>query len=141
MIEVILKHDPVRRGWYTDENLLNHADEQRWRGIYRQHTWRPLTDVFENEESIVVRVEIGGMREEDFSVVLGEQHLIIEGNRADILERRAFYQLEIPYGEFSTEVDLPVPVATEGIEAVYRDGFLKIVLPKARSHLIKAKEL
>lgn len=141
MIEVILKHDPVRRGWYTDETLPNQAEDQRWRGINRQRAWRPLTDVYENEESIVVRVEIGGMREEDFSVVLDEQHLIIEGSRADILERRAFYQLEIPYGEFSTEVDLPVPVAAAGIEAVYRDGFLKIVLPKARSHLIKAKEL
>ena len=141
MIEVILKHDPVRRGWYTDENLPGQAEGQRWRGINRQRAWRPLTDVFENEESIVVRVEIGGMREDDFSVVLEEQHLIIEGNRADILERRAFYQLEIPYGDFSTEVDLPVPVTSEGIEAVYRDGFLKIIFPKARSHLIKAKEL
>jgi HSP20 family protein len=141
MVEVILKHDPVRRGWFVEENPPAQAEGQRWRGSNRQGAWRPLTDVYENEESIVVRAEIGGMREEDFLVVLEEQHLVIAGTRADILEKRAFYQLEIPYGEFYTEVELPVPVTAEGIEAVYRDGFLRIIFPKARSHLIQVKEL
>lgn len=141
MIEVILKHDPVRRGWFVEDNQPTQAEGQRLRNSNRQRAWRPLTDVYENEESIVIRVEIGGMREEDFSVVLEEQRLIIAGSRVDILERRAFYQLEIPYGEFYTEVELPVPVASEGIEANYRDGFLRIIFPKARSHLIKVKEL
>ena len=140
MIEIVLKHDPIRQGWFADESISNSPEGQRWRGLNHPRVWRPLTDVYENEEAIVVRIEIGGMREEDFSVYLDEYRLIIAGNRVDIPERRAFYQLEIPYGEFSVEVELPIPVATQGIEAVYRDGILKIVLPKARSHLIKVKE-
>jgi len=140
MIEVILKHRLTRKGWISDEGLSSNPSEQRWRNFYRQGVWKPLTDVFENEEAIVVRVEIGGMREEDFSIYLEEHHLIIEGNRMDPLERKAYYQMEIPYGEFYTEVVIPVPVDTENITAIYREGFLRIVLPKARSHLITVKD-
>jgi HSP20 family protein len=87
-----------------------------------------------------VRVEIAGMREMNFSVQLVDRSLTIRGSRQDIPERRSYHQMEIPYGEFSTEVDLMVPIVSEKIEAVYQDGFLKVVLPKARPHQIKVGE-
>ena len=140
MIEVILKHNQISQDWFSKESPSGDHEIQHWRFQHRQGVWKPLTDVYENEEAIVVRVEIGGMREEDFSIFLEKRHLLIQGNRADTLERRAYYQMEIPYGEFITEIDLPLPVTAEGVTAVYRDGFLKIVLPKVRSHLIQIKE-
>ena len=75
----------------------------------RPHVWRPPTDVYETEDAIVVRVEIAGMREADFTVALVERSLLIRGVRQDLTERRAYYQMEIPFGEFSTEVELPRP--------------------------------
>jgi HSP20 family protein len=39
--------------------------------------------------------------------------------------------MEIRFGEFRAEIELPVAVQAEGIEAIYRDGFLRIMLPKA----------
>jgi HSP20 family protein len=140
MKDIILKHHQVPQDWFSDEALSGNNEVQRWRSQHRQGVWRPLTDVYENEEAIVVRVEIGGMREEDFTIYLEERYLLIEGNRTDTLERRAYYQMEIPYGEFSTEIELSIPVTVEGATANYRDGFLKVVLPKARSHLIHIKE-
>jgi HSP20 family protein len=112
----------------------------RWRNATRQHVWRPPTDVYETEEAIIVRVEIAGMREVDFSVQLIENSLQIRGARQDVSERRSYHQMEIPFGEFSSEIDLLVPVAADQIEAVYRDGFLRIVLPKARPQQIKVSE-
>ncbi len=93
--------------------------------------------MYETEEAIVIRVEIAGMREQDFTVALEERTLTIRGVRSDPTERLAFYQMEIPFGEFSTEVELPVPVVTEAVEAFYRDGFLQITLPKARPQQIQ----
>jgi HSP20 family protein len=141
MVEIFLKNDAIRQGWYAlDDSLVNNQDAQRWRSSNRPRVWRPPTDVYETEEAIVIRIEIGGMREEEISIYLDVHRLIINGNRTDIPERRAYYQMEIPYGEFSVEVELPVPVTAEGVEAVYREGILKIILPKARSHLIHVKE-
>jgi HSP20 family molecular chaperone IbpA len=105
----------------------------------RTPLWRPPTDVYETEASLFVRVEIAGMREEDFTIQLDGRALSIRGARQDITERRAFYQMEIQYGEFSVEIELPVAVVPEKVEAVYANGILKIVLPKARSHHIRVE--
>ena len=106
----------------------------------RSHVWRPPTDVYETEIVIVVRVEIAGMKEEDFTVSLSERFLVIRGLRPDMSERRAFHQMEIFFGEFMSEVELPCPVVAESAEAEYSMGFLKIVLPKQNPRRIYITE-
>ena len=124
----------------SDAVKSTQSEALRWRNATRQHVWRPPTDVYETEEAIIVRVEIAGMREADFSVQLIENSLQIRGTRLDVSERRSYHQMEIPFGEFSSEIDLLVAVVADQIEAVYRDGFLRIVLPKARPQQIKVSE-
>jgi len=117
---------------FSDDSSYSTPEGTHWRFAMRPHIWRPPTDMYETEEAIVIRVEIAGMREQDFSVALEDRTLTIRGLRTDMSERRAFHQMEIPFGEFSTEVELPVSILSEGVEAIYRDGFLQITLPKAR---------
>ena len=64
--------------------------------------WSPPTDLFESEEALVVRVEIAGMKEEDFEVALENNVLLIAGTRSDSPERRAYHQMEIRFGKFAT---------------------------------------
>ncbi len=137
MVTINLKPDPMRIGWYAPEDIqFNSLEIIRWRIAMRPHSWRPPTDVFETEDAIVVRVEVAGMHASGFSISLDKRNLQIRGNRPDNSERRAFHQMEIPFGEFSTDLELPYAVAAEQVEAVYRDGFLRIVLPKAEPHSI-----
>jgi HSP20 family protein len=96
----------------------------------RSYIWRPPTDVYEIENAIIVRVEIAGMGEMDFSIILDGRNLQVSGNRPDVSERRAYHQMEIRFGDFFTEVDLPYSVDAEKIEAVYQNGFLQINMPK-----------
>jgi HSP20 family protein len=120
-----------RVGGFFPEGPQGYAsDPVRVRISMRAHVWRPPTDVFETDDAIVVRVEIAGMRSGSFSISLEERYLHIRGIRPDTPERRAYHQMEIAYGEFSTDVDLPAAVIEEQIDASYNDGFLKIVLPK-----------
>ena len=138
MVELTLKSDLAKPTWsYTEEYPYPTPEGVHWRIGMRPHPWRPPTDVFETEETFVVRVEIAGMREQDFSVALEDRTLIIRGLRSDTSERRAFHQMEIPFGDFSTEVELPNAIIPEGVGAVYRDGFLQITLPKARAQQIR----
>jgi HSP20 family protein len=62
----------------------------------------------------------------------GGRNLTVRGSRQDIPERRAFHQMEIHFGEFSIELELPNYIETDQVQAVYSDGFLRIHLPKAR---------
>jgi HSP20 family protein len=138
MVDLSLKPEVSKPTWsFTDERAYMTPEGIHWRIAMRPHVWRPPTDMYETEEAIVVRVEIAGMREQDFGVALEDRTLTIRGVRSDPTERRAFYQMEIPFGEFSTEVELPVPIVTEAVEAIYRDGFLQITLPKARPQHIQ----
>jgi HSP20 family protein len=107
-----------------------------WRIITRSPAWRPPCDIFEIENTVVVRVEIAGMREEDFSIELDGRNLVVRGVRQDMPERRAFHQMEIHFGEFAIELELPSYIDVDKVQAVYSDGFLRILLPKARPRQI-----
>lgn len=142
MVEVTLRSDPSRPGFYfPDEGSPLAQESIRVRISTRPHVWRPPTDVYETEDAVIVRVEVAGMRSGNFSISLENRYVSIRGVRSDVSERRAYQQMEIPFGEFSTEVELSVPVMADAVEATYGDGFLKITLPKARPQSINVETL
>jgi HSP20 family protein len=96
-------------------------------------TWRPPTDVYETEENCVIKLEIAGMRDEDFEVAFENNILMIGGSRPDVNERRAYHQMEIRFGKFEVAMEIPVKINIEKATAGYQDGFLVIVLPKVNS--------
>ena len=111
-----------------------------WQVQVRAGVWSPPTDVYETEENYVVRVEIAGMREEDFGITMEDKFLMINGSRPDVPERRAYQQMEIRFGKFETVVGLPGPVDLEASHADYAEGFLTVTLPKAKPNRIEVKE-
>jgi HSP20 family protein len=102
--------------------------------------WSPPTDLFERTDEYVVRVEIAGMHEADFEVVYANGVLVISGQRPDQDQRRAYHQMEIHFGKFSSAVALPGPVDLDHSQAEYRNGFLVVTLPKAKGVDVKIEE-
>ena len=98
------------------------------------NVWRPPTDVYETAEGFVVRVEVAGMREEDFEVAVEDNILLISGSRPTLNERCAYYQMEIRSGKFEIAVEVPVPIKVDMSVAEYKDGFLMISLPKVNQN-------
>jgi HSP20 family protein len=111
-----------------------------WQVQVRAGVWSPPTDVYETEEDYVVRVEIAGMREEDFDITVEDKFLTISGSRPDVPERRAYQQMEIRFGKFETVVGIPGPIKLESSMAEYKEGFLKVTLPKNKPSQIKVDE-
>ena len=89
-------------------------------------------DVFEDEQRLVVRIEAPGMRKEDFSIEIGGDTLQVRGEKR--FEREStegrWRVLQCAYGSFQRSVPLPAPVRGEEASASYRDGVLRIDLPK-----------
>ena len=106
----------------------------RWTLIRHGQLWRPPTDVYETRDSIVVKVEVAGMVEDDFAITFAERTLAIAGVRHDPSAKVGYHQMEIAYGEFRTEVYIPEIIDPDSIEASYKDGFLVVVLPKPEFH-------
>lgn len=99
--------------------------------------WSPPTDAYETEEAYIVRVEIAGMREEDFEVAFENNILLISGTRPDLPDRRAYHQMEIRFGKFASVVPVSSPVDVDQATAVYKDGFLTVIMPKSKPNQIK----
>ncbi len=101
-----------------------------WQVRIQPHIWSPPTDIFDLENNYVVRVEIAGMHRQDINIQLEENYLVIWGTRRDKPDRRAYHQMEVRFGEFSTVVSIPGPVLVDQSSAEYNDGFLVVTLPK-----------
>lgn len=96
-------------------------------------TWSPPLDVFESDEAITVRLELGGMRKEDFDISLEDDTLAISGRRDLQTDARhsECFRSELFQGGFRREIALPCPVKTAAVTATYTDGILEVVMPKS----------
>jgi HSP20 family protein len=141
MEEIALEADRRKPRLFVmgDLEQLN-IDIEKWRKAAGSRAWRPPTDVYETDRQVVVRVEVAGMREEDFNILLSGRRLTIQGVRSDVLERRAYHRMEINFGEFNCEVMLPCAVILEETQALYQDGFLRIILPKDLPRRVQVEE-
>ncbi len=111
-----------------------------WEMQVRSKVWSPPTDMYETEDAYILRVEIAGMREADLTVSVEGDFLVVSGNRPDVKERRAYHQMEIRSGKFTSAVSLPNLVNLESASAEYEDGFFVVVLPKVKSKKIEVQE-
>jgi len=129
-----MDHSDLDAGLDPDSGTLM----RRWVIVRHKTVWRPPTDVYERDERLIVIVEIAGMSTSDFHITLQGQQLVISGVRQRTTPTEcAYHQLEIPYGEFHTEVSLPWPVVRDEVTASYRDGFLRVELPHAPAQKIQ----
>ena len=111
------------------------------RSLRRAVIWVPPTDVFETEDQIVVQVEVAGVRQSDLTISLQDRRLMISGTRSDPHpSQRAYHQMQVRFGDFGAEVELPAPVDESQVQASYVDGLLRIVLPKRKPRQIDVQE-
>ncbi len=98
--------------------------------------WSPPTDIFDTETEILVIVEIAGMNKNDIELTYDNGYLVISGVRKHICPNRvnAIYRMEINSGRFLRKIRIDIDIVMKDIEAEYRDGLLRITIPKRAEH-------
>jgi HSP20 family protein len=94
--------------------------------------WKPLTDVFETDEDVVVVIDIAGITVSDVKLTLSNNVLVIRGVRRERPsgEKRHYHKMEIAFGPFERKIDLPARIDPDRAVHRYIQGFLEIRLPK-----------
>ncbi len=109
-------------------------DEGEGREIaVRNIGWGVLAaEVFDDDENVVVRLEVPGIDAGDFEIEVVEDTLIVSGEKRIERERKAgrYHVTECAYGRFERAIPLPSEVDSTQARARYRDGVLRIELPK-----------
>ena len=106
-----------------------------------ERMWAPAVDSIEDKDNVVLTFEIPGIRDKDVNVSITDDLLSVRGERRFNREVKdeAYHRLERVYGKFERNVQLPMPVQSDKVKAVYRDGVLEITLPKAEE--VKPKQI
>lgn len=101
--------------------------------------WTPMVDVYETEDSIVLRAELAGMKQSDIQVEVRDNTLVLRGERKSLagVREESYHRLERPCGPFQRAFALPCNVYQDRILASYKDGILEVVLPKVKISKLK----
>jgi HSP20 family protein len=97
--------------------------------------------VAETKNDVVVKAEVPGMDPKDIDISLSNGVLTIKGEKKQEREEKEenYHLLERSYGSFTRSVQLPGEVQSDKISASYRNGVLKVTLPKSEE--AKKKEI
>jgi HSP20 family protein len=95
-------------------------------------SWYPAIDVSEDDNNIVVKVDLPGLKKEKIQVLVYQDILTIEGERSAEREEKGknYHRVERAYGGFQRSIQLGSAVDKDRIKAAYKDGELEIILPK-----------
>ncbi|HTO51905.1 MAG TPA: Hsp20/alpha crystallin family protein [Myxococcota bacterium] len=98
-------------------------------------------DLFEDEKSFRVTVELPGVRKEDVSVEMHENVLTIGGEKHSEREEKKnrAHWIERHYGAFSRSFTLPSTALTDQLNATFKDGVLTVEIPKKEA--AKARQI
>ena len=97
--------------------------------------WLPAIDIHETDEELVVLADVPGFDPKKIDVRVENNVLTIHGERQldQELKEENFHRIERSYGVFARSFTLSRPVDSEKIRASYKDGVLRIAMPKAES--------
>lgn len=113
--------------------LFNEAFRWFDEGFGDRAVWRPVVDMEETKEEFIITAEIPGLNKEDIKISIVDNSLTISGEVAEDkdVQEKNYYLKERVRGKFSRSFTLPVSIDSAKAEAVYKDGLLKLRLPKA----------
>ena len=106
-----------------------------------QMNWFPVVDIKENKDEFAVFAELPGMKKEDVHITFSDGKLVIEGERKKEQEEKEanYHRVERSYGKFCRTFQLPSGIQANKIAADFKDGILKVKLPKSEE--VKPKEI
>jgi HSP20 family protein len=105
--------------------------------------WVPLVDIVEDEKEYLIKAELPEVKKEDVKVTVEDDVLTITGERKYEKEEKGkkYHRVERAYGSFERSFTLPEDADGSKVSAEFKDGILKVRLPKSEKAKPKAVEV
>jgi HSP20 family protein len=134
----IVRWEPFR-DLVSIQDRMNRIFEDAFRGQGRSGeedwlggSWAPPVDIYEHDGNLVLKAELPGIDPKDVDVRVENNVLTLHGERKFDTEvkRESCHRVERAYGTFSRSFTLPNVVDTGNIKAEFKDGVLRVTMPK-----------
>ena len=115
------------------DTMLNHFSENR------AIMFAPSMDIYQTEKDVVAEVSLPGVDPKNIEVAITNDVLTIIGKseKKSEVDDKNYYRKEVRCGSFQRSVALPATVNCDQAKAEYKDGILKVVIPKVESVKLK----
>lgn len=133
-------HNEMNR-LFEDFNARMHFSENKWREPMT--AFQAKIDVKDNANEVVVTAELPGVKMENIDVSVRNDGLAISGEKKEEKEEKekGYYKMERSYGSFYRLIPFPCQIDRDGVVANYKDGVLKITMPKCKDSLKNEKKV
>jgi HSP20 family protein len=133
----LVKWSPAREMMTLQDRINRFFDDSFFRAGFREDdialsTWNPMVDIYDDNDKIVIKAELPGMEKKDISIDMKDRILTLKGERSvdNGVKEDSYYRRERSFGRFERAFTMPTGLNPDKIKADYRDGVLKIEVPK-----------
>jgi len=111
-------------------------DDFRMNVINNNHSV-PSVNSIENDNSFEIDLAVPGMKKDDFTIQLNDKVLVISSENTNSVENNSMRLNEFNYSSFQRSFTVPETVELDKIKANYKNGILKVKLPKKKDSITK----
>lgn len=113
-------------------NSFNNMFNDSFFNSAKKDAWQPAVDILDEKDSVVLSVDLPGIDKDDISVNIEDNLLTISGERKIENEDKkdGYYRKERRYGSFKRAFSLSDDIATDDVNAEFKNGVLKVTLKK-----------
>ena len=111
-------------------------DDFRMNVINNNHSV-PSVNSIENDNSFEIDLAVPGMKKDDFTIQLNDKVLVISSENTNSVEKNSMSLNEFNYSSFQRSFTVPETVELDKIKANYKNGILKVKLPKKKDSITK----
>jgi len=147
-MSVLAKWDPLqeldnfsnRLSTFFGRAPIQKRDEDGW---FTQAAWSPLVDITEDDHEYLIKAELPGIEKDQVKVSVEDGLLVIAGERNSEKEEKnhKYHRMERSYGSFIRSFSLPDDADGTKVKAEYKNGILKVHLPKNEQAKPKSIEI
>ncbi len=101
-------------------------------GDLSTRSWAPEVDIYETDQSVVLKAELPGVNPKDAEIRIQDGTLYLKGERKfeNEVKEENYHRVERAYGSFTRSFALPSSIDSEKAKAEYKDGVLTLTMPK-----------
>jgi HSP20 family protein len=132
----LVKYNPLRE-LRTMQDQMNRLLNLSWNHDLpgediKEGLWQPAVDIYETEDSIVIKAELPDVDQKDVDVHIEDNTLILKGERkhGSEVKKENYHRIERYFGTFQRSFSLPGTIDQEQVAAACDKGVLTITLPK-----------
>jgi len=134
---VQVKWEPFRDLMAMQDRMTRLFDEtlsRIWKEEVPRGAWSPPVDILERGNELILKVDLPEVSQSEIEIKVEGNTLIIQGERKFLKEtpEENYIQIERRYGTFHRTFTIPSIIDQGNIKAAYKDGVLRIVLPKRK---------